>query len=64
MSLDDLFAADDVEPAGPPRGRLAAQTFVLAVVAALIGVVLLSLVLYGLGAGVVALWDHWWSDFG
>ena len=64
MSIDDLFGAGDAEAAGPSRGRMAVQTFVLAVVAAFIGVVLLALLLYGLGVGAVALWNHWWADFG
>ena len=61
MTLDDLFAGDDAEPAGQSRGRMAAQTFGLAVVTAVIGVVLVALLLYGLFVGAVALWDYWFD---
>ena len=63
MSLDDLFRDEDSAPTHGSRRRMAAQTFVVAVVAAGIGLVLLALVLYGLGAGAIALWNHWWDDF-
>lgn len=63
MDLDRLLEEDgDADPRRSRRG-MAARTFALAVVAAMVGVVLLSLLLYGLGVGGAALWDAWWDDF-
>jgi hypothetical protein len=61
--LDALLGEDEEEPATGPRGRAVAGTFLVAVVAAGLCVVLLALLLYGLGTGGAALWDAWWDDF-
>jgi hypothetical protein len=58
VRLDDLLG-DDVEPAREPRGPLAARTFVLAVLAALLLVALGALLLWALGAGALAYRDYW-----
>ena len=62
-AAQEFFGTDEVEPTGRSRGRMAVQTFGLTVVAIAIGLVLLALLLYGLGAVAMALWNHWWSDF-
>ena len=62
--LDALLGGEDDEPTPGSRGRAAVSTFALAVVAALLCVVLAAVVLYGIGVGGAALWDHWWEDSG
>lgn len=63
MDLDRLLDAHDGDDAPPSRRGMAARTFGLAVVAAMVGVVLLALLLYGVVVGGAALWEAWWDDF-
>ena len=62
--LDALLGDEEDEPVRRSRGRAAAGTFALAVVAAVIGVVLLAVLLYGAGVGAAALWEYWFGGFG
>ena len=64
MTLDELLdAAQEDEPGRGPRARAFLLTFSVAVVTATVGLVLLSVLLYGLGIGGAAVWSEWWSDF-